>query len=463
MAASLHGLSFRRPLSLCLILLLLTSLSLCIFSEAQLQKQEFLLTRRRTPVEREEQPKQKTSLEKSSSSTSGSKNQTKTLKPAKLTTNSTTKAKPTIAENKNQTKLIKPTKTATNSTSKTTLFKTELKNQTTSILTKKSLDLLKDSKSNSPKNNSTSIIKDPKPNPAKNKTASPTKQSSLSEAKLNRAASSKISPPLSEKKSTAQKKIKTDTKSKKPTLQNIFQDDTDNEDLINEFRYLPSKFHDAIMPDLEKISTTSKAYISKANEEIAQGFKPLVGKKYASVVGSLTSCIFLLVPLLLVSLLFNRIRIYFPLQKILIFIQVYLAIYFAILSLAHFATGIEPLRFFYTTSRSSYITIQAFQTLGYVLYLLLQLLNLVVLFANVEDGVGMKFLGLAQTMVGFAVGLHYYAAVFHRAVVGQPPKTSWKIHAIYAVCFLVICLFARAERRKKVYLQEGSNDDGKKS
>ncbi|XP_058085829.1 uncharacterized protein LOC131233205 [Magnolia sinica] len=439
---SLCHFSFRKSLPLCIFLLLFTSLSLCNSSEAHLQKQDFLGSRRRLlAIEKEEQPKKKTTLDSSSS-----KNQTKSIKPIKTTTtNSTIKSKSTTG-NKNQTKLIKPIKT-TNST-KTTLSKTNLKNQTTpnSIPTKKFSDLSKDSKSNTPKN----------------KTTPTTKQFQPSDSKPKIAKEPKKSPPSSNK--LKEQKIKDQTKSKHLTLPNFIEQDAgDDEDLINEFRDLPSKFHEAILPDLEKISTTSKAYITKANQEITQGFKPLVGKKYASMVGSLTSCIFLLLPLLLVSLLFNRIRMYFSLQKILIFIQVYLAIYFAILSLAYFVSGIEPLKFFYATSRSSYITIQVFQTLGYVLYLLLQLMNLLVVFSTAEDGVGLKFLGLVQTMVGFAVGLHYYAAVFHRAVVGQPPKTSWKIHGIYATCFLVICLFARAERRKKAYLQDGSNDDCKKS
>lgn len=75
---------------------------------------------------------------------------------------------------------------------------------------------------------------------------------------------------------------------------------------------------------------------------------------------------------------------------------------------------------------------------------------------------GLKVLGLAQTFVGFAVGLHYYVAVFHRVVLRQPPKTNWKIHGVYATCFLLICLLSNAERRKKEYLEEGG-DEGKKN
>lgn len=88
------------------------------------------------------------------------------------------------------------------------------------------------------------------------------------------------------------------------------------------------------------------------------------------------------------------------------------------------------------------------------MYLLMLLMYLVLVFST-ESGLGQKFLGLAQTIVGFAVGLHYYVTVFHRVVLHQPPKTNWKVHGIYATCFLVICLLARAERRKKAYLEEG--------
>lgn len=85
-----------------------------------------------------------------------------------------------------------------------------------------------------------------------------------------------------------------------------------------------------------------------------------------------------------------------------------------------------------------------------------------VLVFSTDTGMGSKALGLGQTFVGFAVGLHYYMTVFHRAVLHQPPKTSWKVHAVYATCFCVICLLARVDRRKKEYLADGG-EEGKKS
>ncbi|OVA14183.1 hypothetical protein BVC80_9029g7 [Macleaya cordata] len=172
-----------------------------------------------------------------------------------------------------------------------------------------------------------------------------------------------------------------------------------DDDLVSEFRDLPSKFHQTLIPDLERMSTTSKAYITKANKEITEGFKPLV--------------------------------------------------------------GLEPLKFFYATSQSSYVCLQVLQTLGYVLYLLLLLMYLVLVFST-ETGLGCKVLGLGQTFVGFAVGLHYYVTVFHRAVLNQPPKTNWKVHGIYATCFLLICVLSGVDRRKKAYLEDGG-DEGKKS
>ena len=105
--------------------------------------------------------------------------------------------------------------------------------------------------------------------------------------------------------------------------------------------------------------------------------------------------------------------------------------------------------------------LQIMQTLGYVFYLLVLLIYLVLVFST-DCGLALKVLGLAQTFVGFAVGLHYYVTVFHRVVLRQPPKTNWKVHGVYASCFLLICVLSSAERRKKEYLEDGG-EEGKKN
>ncbi|RYQ83350.1 hypothetical protein Ahy_B10g101992 isoform B [Arachis hypogaea] len=240
------------------------------------------------------------------------------------------------------------------------------------------------------------------------------------------------------------------------------QEENQNDELaLSDFKDLPIKFQQTLLPDLERISTTSKLYITKANKEITKGFKPYVGNKYAPTIATLLSCAFVLIPLLLVSLLFNKIKTYFSLQKLLIFIQAYLSIYFFILCLSSIVTGLEPLRFFYATSRSTYVCLQVLQTLAYVFYLLLLVMYLVLVFST-DCGLGSRLLGLAQTFVGFSVGLHYYMTVFHRVVLRQAPRTNWKVHGIYATCFFLICLVARAETRKKTYLEEGG-EEGKEN
>ncbi|MED6172402.1 hypothetical protein PIB30_049742 [Stylosanthes scabra] len=267
---------------------------------------------------------------------------------------------------------------------------------------------------------------------------------------------------------TAKNQAKTNPKKQSQAINNnnddwIFDEDENQNDEIalSDFKDLPIKFQQTLLPDLERISTTSKIYINKANKQITKGFKPYVGNKYAPTIATLLSCAFALLPLLLVSLLFNKIKAYFSLQKLLIFIQAYLSIYFSILCLSSIVTGLEPLRFFYATSQSTYLCLQVLQTLAYVLYLLLLVMYLVLVFST-DCGLGSRILGLAQLFVGFSVGLHYYMTVFHRVVLRQAPRTNWKVHGIYATCFFLICLVATAERRKKTYLEEGG-EEGKEN
>ncbi|CAH8344476.1 unnamed protein product [Eruca vesicaria subsp. sativa] len=367
----------------------------------------------------------------SSSSTSGTKkNQTKLIKPISSST-------------KNQTKLAKTTSSKLNST------------KSSSNTTKAAgSDLKKLKSSNSTKPTT----------PSTKKTTDLSKSTSSKNKTTTKPQTSKLSPPPEKKKtppSSSKPVSKPKPKQAEKAIKPFWLDDEEDEDFISEFRDLPTRFQRTLIPDLEKISTTSKSYINKANKEITKNFKPYFGNKYSPTIASVVSFVFILVPLLLVSLVFNRFKAYFSLQKLLIFIQIYLSIYFSILCLSSLVTGIEPLKFLYATSSSTYVCLQIMQTLGYAFYLLLLLMYLVLVFST-DCGLGLKVLGLAQTLVGFAVGLHYYVAVFHRVVLRQPPKTNWKVHGVYATCFLMICLLSSAERRKKEYLEDGG-EEGKKN
>ncbi|WOG82272.1 hypothetical protein DCAR_0101435 [Daucus carota subsp. sativus] len=244
-------------------------------------------------------------------------------------------------------------------------------------------------------------------------------------------------------------------------IQSIWADvEISDDDLISEFTDLTTRFQENLMPDIQKISSTSQVYIKKANKQITKNVTPLVGKKYAPAIASVVSCAFILIPLILVSFIFNRIKAYFSLQKILIFVHIYLYIYFFILSLSALLTGLEPLKCFYMTWPTMYIFIQVVQTLAYMLYLLLLVMYMILVF-SMNTGLGSKVLSLGQAFVGFAVGLHYYMTVLHMALLHQAPKSSWKVQAVYATCFFVICLLDRVERRKKAYLEEDGSE-GKK-
>ncbi|KAL5201406.1 hypothetical protein ABZP36_035760 [Zizania latifolia] len=242
------------------------------------------------------------------------------------------------------------------------------------------------------------------------------------------------------------------------------------EDLISEFRELPSRLQETLVPDLARLSSTSRAYLSAANAGIADGVRPLLGGRWAPVAATVMSAAVLLLPLCLLAGLVRRVGAYLPLlRRALLLAQAYLAIYFATLAVAAAATGLEPLRFFHAASPAAYAWTQAAQSLGYVAYLVLQMVDLVAAFSSSEGGAGAgeedtssRALSLAQMLVGLAVGLHYYAAVFHRAAAGEAPRATWRVHAVYAACFLVVCACARAEKRKKAYLA-GAAEAWKKS
>ncbi|KAL1820383.1 hypothetical protein ACET3Z_015252 [Daucus carota] len=403
--------------------------SLCL-SSAATQTQPLLLAKTgRKLLDSQTQENQLIKKKATSSSSTSLKNQTKPI---------------STSSSKNQTKLIKKTSNpATTSTSSSSLTKNQTKilKPTTST-------------SDSSLKNKTKLIK-----------PTSTSNSPAIKTQIKKLNSTTPKPLITAKKTSDLTTKPKQTKTEKPKLQKpkqpIWVDEDEEEDLVSDFRDLPSRFQESLIPDLERFSTSSKVYLTRANKDLTNGFKPLVGKKYAPAIASIVSCAFILIPLILVSLIFNRIKAYFSLQKIIIFIQIYLAIYFSILCLSALVTGLEPLKFFYATSQSTYICLQVLQTLGYVLYLLVLLMYLVLVFST-ETGLVSKLLALGQTFVGFAVGLHYYVKVFHRAVLHQPPKSSWKSHAIYATCFVAICLLDRAERRKKAYLEEGGAE-GKKS
>ncbi|KAM7275566.1 hypothetical protein ACFE04_017432 [Oxalis oulophora] len=441
--------------SLGLILLVLISILICVSSldatHHILQRSDHVIRTRRMLEELQEDEEMKKPSKN---------NKTKLIiKPPSYKNNNSFKNQTKIPKSSsNSTKLsLSKSKliTITNSTS-SLKFKNLKSNSTNSKLIKK----LNSTSSLLLKSNSTSKLK------KLNSTSSLLKSNSISKLKKLNSTSSKLNSTNNNnnnnnnnKTSYPTKNIK-DLQKSKNKLQLEEEEEEEDDDLVKEIKDL-MKFQQTLIPDLEKISTTSQAYITKYNKQITRNFNPIFGKKYAPTLANIILSTFIIIPLILVSLIINRIKTYFSLQKLLIFIQIYLSIYFLILCLSSLVTGLEPLRFFYAASQSTYVCVLVLQTLGYVLYLLTLLLYLTLVFST-SCGFGAKIVALAQTVVGFGVGVHYYVAVFHRMVLRQPPKTNWKIHGIYATCFFLVCLCARAEGRKKAYLEE-SGEEGKKN
>jgi hypothetical protein len=205
------------------------------------------------------------------------------------------------------------------------------------------------------------------------------------------------------------------------------------DDLISEFWDLPSRLQETLMPDLARLSQHFKAYLSAANVGIADGVRPILGGRWAAVAASAASVAVLLLvpPLFMITTLVRRMGPYLPLLHCaLLLAQAYLAIYFATLALTVVATGLEPLRFVHAASPAAYAWTQVAPSLGFMAYLVLQMVDLVVVFSGTaspkDDGNGdaAKALGLAQMVVDLAAGMHYYAVVFHRAAAGPRPAPT---------------------------------------
>jgi len=149
------------------------------------------------------------------------------------------------------------------------------------------------------------------------------------------------------------------------------------------------------------------------------------------------------------------------LQKVLLFINIYLAAYFAILFTITLGLRAEPISFFYRNSPSSYIVLQLLQAFGYIIYMLLQTADVV--FTCSRGTLFGKSSAVIQWLVATLVGLHYYFTVFHRAMARKPLVTNWKFYGFYCLSFLVCCLLARIQTSKKEYVPLGDETTDKKN
>ncbi|KAH8962550.1 hypothetical protein BDL97_05G107000 [Sphagnum fallax] len=244
--------------------------------------------------------------------------------------------------------------------------------------------------------------------------------------------------------------------------------DQNDIDLLQEVQDLPTNIQQTVgaltthlFPKIQQFSGQSKTSFDQINKNLASSFLPLIGEKYAPIIATMVSYCLLLLPVAVVLFLCERIRAILTLQKVLLFINIYLAAYFAILFTITLGLRAEPISFFYRNSPSSYIVLQLLQAFGYIIYILLQTADVV--FTCSRGTLFGKSSAVIQWLVATLVGLHYYFTVFHRAMARKPLITNWKFYGFYCLSFLVCCLLARIQRSKKEYVPLGDETTDKKN
>jgi len=238
-------------------------------------------------------------------------------------------------------------------------------------------------------------------------------------------------------------------------------------DLLQEVQDLPANLQQTVgavtthlLPKIQQISGQSKDSFDKINKNLASSFLPLIGEKYAPVIATIVSYCLLMLPFGVVLFLCERMHSILTLQKVLLFINIYLAVYFSILFALALGLGTEPISFFYKNSMSGYIILQLLQAFGYIIYMLLQTAD--ILFTCSTGTLLGKWSAAMQCLLAMMVGLHYYVTVFHRAMARKAPYTSWKYYGLYCLSFFVCCLLSRVQRGKREYIPLGNETTDKK-
>ncbi|CAN5965558.1 unnamed protein product [Sphagnum jensenii] len=233
------------------------------------------------------------------------------------------------------------------------------------------------------------------------------------------------------------------------------------QDLPTNFQQTVGAVASHVIPQIQQISDQSMNSFDKINRNLASSFLPWIGEKYAPIIATLISYCLLLPPLALVLFLCERIHAILTLQKVLLFINIYLVTYFAILLIVALGLGSEPTAFLDQYSPFGYLILQLLQAFGYMIYMLLQTADVIITCAT-GSPIG-KTSAVIQWLLALMVGLHYYVTVFHRAMAKQHPHISWKFYGFYSLSFLVCCLLARTQQSKKEYIPLGDETTDKKN
>eukprot|EP00850_Spirogloea_muscicola_P024177 SM000465S16653 [mRNA] locus=s465:6613:8513:- [translate_table: standard] len=240
------------------------------------------------------------------------------------------------------------------------------------------------------------------------------------------------------------------------------EDDDSFDDFINEVREIPrnlpqitegikNKTQEHLGKHIGKIANSGQEALSKAHSHISDH----IGQYVGAVGSTIVSFTLLLIPLALVIFALERIRAIFSLQKVLLLANMYIAAYCFTLLGAWFIIGYEPMKSLKQSSDANFIFLQLLQALAYSVYLLLQMLAACLACRKGTD-IYVRASSGVQLFVALCVGLHYFVAVFQRAMRDQPPKITYMAYLTYFISFTILCLLAQVRKTKAEALRTGA-------
>ncbi|GBG87687.1 hypothetical protein CBR_g45841 [Chara braunii] len=223
------------------------------------------------------------------------------------------------------------------------------------------------------------------------------------------------------------------------------------------FSGLHKKTRESVLPKMGQAKDLGVKIFEQTHSSLNEGLTPLLGKNYSPIVSTLITYGMLLVPLIIAIFIIERVRAVLSIQKLLLFANAYLTAYSVTLLCLAIVIGAEPMATLQRSAWENYFLLQFLQALGYILYLMLQLTNVIMVFNS--DTILAKATALIQFGAAGAVGLHYYVVVWQRAMVDKPPKITSTAYFVYALVFFVLCQMARLRnsRRDAILSSDGGD------
>ena len=171
-------------------------------------------------------------------------------------------------------------------------------------------------------------------------------------------------------------------------------------------------------------------YLHKASHGYIKDFVP---KEYSPFIAAVVSYTLPILPFCLAIAIFRQMKAMLSLQKFLMALNCYNAFYCALLVVINIATGNEPMASLQASNEADYIILQFLKCIGYLLFVLIQMVHVGVLWTTKAEN--MKVVATGNLMLSICIGFHYFIKVWSPAMHGHPPSTSQVSYALYTTMF----------------------------